>query len=191
MTKLVLILVLLSQIAQAMPNSIEASCLGHAQPILSDYSSIHAPENPNAELSSKDIAKIIPTNMPATENPKDIVNQIGDRVVQNWLSSDAVKSSAMGRTASTVESAMKTEVVVPKTKTEGVEHRFSFQYLILQALTKFEYKGWLNATVNYNAKAAQTGIEVNEKIWNNKDVYLNHTITSAEGSSSMGIRWGW
>lgn len=177
--------------AKATPALLGMACLGATPAPLSDYEPLQIPKGPQEGLTFKDIQEVVPTDLQPTENAGAVINRIGDRIVQNWLKSDAIQSSPVGRTAASVEKAMKTEVNVPKTEPDGVDHKFSFSFLALQALTKFEYKGWLNATVNYDARASQTGIEVKEKVWHNKDLFLNHTVTSVEDTSSLGLRWNW
>ena len=188
----VLFTVMFSTLASAIPLAAEPSCLGKAEaPVFSDYYEVSFPKAAQGGLTYKDVQEVVPTDMIPTENAVTVVNKIGDRLMQNWLKSEAVKASAMGKTASTLENAMKAEVKVEKSKPEGVEHKFSFQFLALQALAKVEYSGWLNASVNYDARASQTGIELKEKVWNSKDLFINHTVTSIEEVSSMGLRWNW
>lgn len=179
----------------ANPNVLVRDGIGQPQRSLSEYRKeygpIYAPEKPAAQFTSKDLESVIPMNMEPTQSAGSVATKIGDRLVQKWLESDAVKSSAVGRTASTVENAMKTEVQINKNESTGVNHKFSFQVLALQALTKLEYSGWWNATLNYDARERQTGLEVREKVFHNKDFFINHKVSSVEDMSSMGLRWSW
>ena len=61
----------------------------------------------------------------------------------------------------------------------------------MQALTKLEYKGWVNAAVNYDARAAKTEAEVSEKIFNKQDLVISHAISREENKSQVALRWNW
>lgn len=164
------------------------------QSAFKDYKTFAFPKTestPDDRSPAKDYEAAIPPNLKPTANAGEVAVKFGDQVLQNWLKSDAVKLSPLGSRATQVENALRTEVVVEKGSTGSTDHHFSLQFLALQALTKLEYKGWLNATVNYDANAAETDLELKERIWNKKEFFLNHKKTPIEGLSSMGVRWDW
>ncbi|MBK7960388.1 MAG: hypothetical protein IPK04_03675 [Bdellovibrionales bacterium] len=86
---------------------------------------------------------------------------------------------------------MRTEIVVNKDSKNDIDHRFSLQFMALQVLTKLEYKGWLNASLNYDAKASETEFEVKDKIWNKKKSSLTTKPLPLRAQSTMGVRWDW
>ena len=154
------------------------------------------------EYKAEDYAKFLPKNLENSQNEAYVANRFGDLALQNIFNSPQVRSSSFGQTATKVEKAMKTEVSIngaPKNKNKGaavsadpgIEHKISFQVMALQAQTKLEYKGWTNATLKHDARAKETGVEISEKVWHNKDLVLSHTKTDVEDKSSVGVRWNW
>lgn len=148
-------------------------------------------ENLQTTVTSKDVAEIIPLDMAASQNAGFVATRIGDHALQSWLKSPAVQGSNIGRTASTVENSMRTEVSVKSADPEGVSHKFSFQYMALQSVTRLQYSGWLNAMMNYDARAGETFVEFTDRVWKNKDLFVNHTVKPVEGVSALGVRWSW
>jgi hypothetical protein len=147
-------------------------------------------DDPNEKITAQDVEKIIPTDIPATDNMGTVATRIADRSLQTWFNSAAVKASSFGRTASTVQKSMSTEVTVKSDEPQATEHKFSMQLLALQAMAKVQYSGWLNAVLNYDAKAAESMVELSEKFFN-KNLFVNHTSTPRENVSTVGVKWGW
>lgn len=141
----------------------------------------------------KDLGKILPSdlNTVAGRDAGVVLTRIGDKALQHWFDSPQVRESAMGRTATTIEKKMKTEVAVPGGTDGEVDHKVSFQVLALQSSTKVEYKGWTNAAWNYDMRDRASRVEVSEKVWRNKDLTLSHTATAQEDVSAVGVRWSW
>lgn len=148
------------------------------------------------EMKSQDYVQFVPSHLENSSSETYVANRFGDVALQKFFDSPQVRNSPMGKTATKVESAMKTEVNLsapPKDQdlTPKTEHKISFQVLALQAQTKMEYKGWTHATVKHDARAKETGVEISEKILHNKDLVLSHTKTDSEDKSALGVRWSW
>lgn len=144
----------------------------------------------NEKLTAQDVEKIIPTDLQATDDMSKVATRIADHTLQTWFNSAAVKGSVFGRTATTVQQKMATDVTVKSDEPQAVEHKFSMQLLALQAMAKVQYTGWLNAVFNYDAKAAESMVEFSEKVFN-KDLFVNHISSPREDVSTVGIKWGW
>ncbi|MBX2988453.1 MAG: hypothetical protein KF802_11210 [Bdellovibrionaceae bacterium] len=142
-------------------------------------------------VNSDDVRKVIPMDMKATNDAGAVAQRVGDRALQNWLESPAVKNSSFGRTATHVEGAMKTEMSLQGGDDKKTEHKIAFQVQALQATTKLQYKGWVNAEANYDARAKASSVQLTEKMMDNKNVVLSHTANSREGVSSLGVSWSW
>lgn len=140
-------------------------------------------------ITEKDVAEVIPTDVTAADSTGSVITRIADRGIQYWYNNSGFKNSALGRVAEDAQEKLKTDVVVPASSSGGVTHKFSFKIEAFQALAKMEYTGWLKAVIDYNARQAQTDFSISEKIWNNKDFVMTHSITAREGVSSMGVRW--
>ncbi|MBL7543058.1 MAG: hypothetical protein JNL11_04540 [Bdellovibrionaceae bacterium] len=137
----------------------------------------------------------VPAYIPPSQNEGEVIKFFGDKMIQNWLASDVVKSSSFGKAASSVEKAMKVEASISGPPTapgaKAIDHRFSFQYLALQSQAKMEYRGWTQAQFRHDSRNSETTIEFSEKVFKNKDLVVNHTKNSIENRSSLGLRWSW
>jgi len=144
----------------------------------------------------KSLNKIVPADLNSLDgkerqNEGAVASKFGDKAIQEWWNSPEMRNSSFGRTATTVEKSLKTEVSVPSKSKKGVDHKVSFQVLALQSAAKMEYKGWTNASLNYDARKRASKVEVSEKIMRNKDLTLSHTATAQEDISAVGVRWNW
>lgn len=143
------------------------------------------------QITSKDVEQIISTDMKPTNNANAVASRLADRGLQAWLNSPNVKESALGQTTDNLQHKMSADLVLQSDEPEAVSHKFSMQVLALQAMARVQYSGWVNAVFNYDARAAQSMIEFSEKVFNDKNLFLNHTPNSKEDVSSVGIKWGW
>lgn len=145
--------------------------------------------------SYEDFVRIVPRDIHNSDSPTYVATKFGDQVMQNFLNSPQVQSSQVGRTANTVQNAMRADVSLGATPSssspEGINHKLSFQYMALQAQTRVKYTGWTNAAYSHDAKAKQSDVEVSEKIFKNKDLVLNYTKNETEVRNSVGVRWNW
>jgi hypothetical protein len=149
-----------------------------------------APVDVTQKITSKDVEKIIPTDVALTSTSGNILTRIADRGFNMWFNSEAVQSSVFGRFAQRTQEKLKTDVVIQEAKGEDkVSHKFSFRLEAFQALAKIEYTGWLKADVNYDAKEAATNVQVKEKVFDDKNLVLMHKGSSKEALSMVGLDW--
>lgn len=144
----------------------------------------------------KALNRIVPADLATLDaeeraNAGYVATKFGDKAIQQWMDSPEVRASSLGRTATSVEKAMKTEVSVPSKSKTGVDHKVSFQVLALQTTAKMEYKGWTNAAASYDARKGASKVEVSEKLFRDKDLTVSHTATAQEDVSAVGVRWNW
>lgn len=140
-------------------------------------------------LTRDDMKKIVPQDVTANEPAGDVLKKMGDKAVQVWLKSSTAQNFSVVRTAQKMEQAMKAEVAFGDAQAEGVQHKLNFQVQAIQATSKIDYTGYVNASVSYNARDHRTGIEFREKLFRNKDFYVNHSTTKSEDLSSVGMKW--
>ena len=141
-------------------------------------------------ISAETSEKIQPKSLVANESAESIISKIADNSLSLWWETSPVRNTQVGRAAEKVEKNLKTEVSF-KDKASRTEHRISFKVLAMQALAKLEYKGWVNAAINYDARAEKTEAEVSEKIFKKQDLVLSHAITKQENKSQVAWRWSW
>lgn len=143
------------------------------------------------KITSEDVAKVVPLDIKKEDSTSSVLSRIADRGFNLWFNSAFIKNSALGRVVQETQEKLKTDVVVPASNSEGVSHKFSFRIEAFQALAKMEYSGWLNAAINYDAKDAETDIQLKEKVLDNKDLIVSHKANKEQGLSMIGLAWSW
>jgi len=156
----------------------------------------YVPARVNVNDSFTDgLNRSVPAYIPPSQSETEVMKFFGDKMIQNWLSSSAVKNSSFGKAATSVEQAMKVEASIagaPTTSGEKtIDHKFSFQYMALQSQAKVDYHGWTQAHFVHDSRVGVTAVEVSEKVFKNKDLVFNHTKNPAENRSSVALRWSW
>ncbi|MEK2689766.1 hypothetical protein [Bdellovibrio sp. GT3] len=143
------------------------------------------------KITQEDVKKVIPTDRLGSESTSSMMGRIADRTFNLWFNSDVVQESLLGRVVQETQETLKTDVVVPASTKQGTSHKFSFRVEAFQALAKMEYKGWLNAAVNYRAAASETEVQFQEKVFENKDLILSHKGTRTDSLAMIGLAWRW
>lgn len=137
----------------------------------------------------------VPAYIPPSQSEVEVMKFFGDKMIQNWLSSAAVKNSSFGKAATSVEQAMKVEASISGAPTasgeKSIDHKFSFQYQALQSQAKVDYHGWTQAQFVHDSRVGVSAVEVSEKVFKNKDLVFNHTKNPVETRSSVALRWNW
>ena len=142
----------------------------------------------NPFMSAETSQKIQPLTVSSGASATVIASQIADNSFSLWWDTSPIRNTGVGRAAEKIEKSLKSEVAY---KVNRVEHKISFKVLAMQALAKLEYKGWVNAAINYDARAAKTEAEVSEKISAVQDVVISHAFTPAGNKSQVAWRWNW
>ena len=133
--------------------------------------------------------EILPDQMTAGETEEQIFTKMADKSISYYWKVTALRKTAVGRAAEAIEKNMKVEGGFKDT--QNVEHKFSFKILAVQALAKIEYKGWIKAAFNYDAKSEQTKAEIIESISNNNEIVISHAVQNSINQSELSMRWNW
>ena len=139
-------------------------------------------------LSREDLNKIIPPGVTASEPSDSVLKRMGDKAVNVWLKSSAMKDVKLVQAANQVEQAMKAEVNLAPTDS-NVKQKLKFQVQAFESVSKIDYSGYVDATVSYNLREQKAGCEVRRKVLRNKDLFVNHTNSKTESLSSVGLKW--
>lgn len=142
-------------------------------------------------MSAETVQKIQPKSVAPDESSSSVISKMVDNTVSYIWDASAIKQTSIGRAAEKVEKTMKAEVDLGKSANSKTEHKISVKLLAMQALAKLEYRGWVRAGINYDARAAKTEAEVSENIAKNNDLVLSHSISASEKKSQVSIRWNW
>ena len=142
-------------------------------------------------ISSETSKKIQPKSVGAGESGSSVISKIADNSLALIWDSSNLKRTAVGQVVEKAEKNLKTEMTFTDNSANKTQHKFCFKILAMQALAKLEYKGWLNAAINYDAKASKTEAEVSEKIFNRQDIVISHVMLPEESKSQVALRWSW
>lgn len=140
-------------------------------------------------ITSQDLNKILPSSLDQNESDEKTLKRMGDKAFQVWLKSSSMQKLKVVQAAQNVEKAMKTEVHIGGNNPNEVQHKVNFQVQALQATSKIDYKGYVDASVTYNLRDQVSGVELREKIMKDKDLYVNHSSSKEENLSSVGMKW--
>lgn len=139
-------------------------------------------------LTREEANKVLPSNIQSTDRASDVLQRIGDRALNLWLKSSSMKNVQIVQAAQKVQDAMKAEVNLAPENSE-VQHKVNFQVQALEAVSRVDYSGYVNATVSFNVRNNRTGYELRRKVLRDKDFFVNHTSSKQEDLSSVGLRW--
>ena len=114
-----------------------------------------------------------------------------DNTLSFWWERSPAKNTSLGQVAEKVDKNLKTEMSLGRSADQKTEHKLSIKLLAMQALAKLEYKGWVRAGLNYDARAAKTEAEILEALSPNKDLVVSQSFTAAENKSQVSLRWNW
>ncbi len=142
-------------------------------------------------LSAENTQRILPKKIEAGESGASVVSQMMDNSFSLWWEKSAIKQTSIGRAADKIEKNLKTEMNLGTSGYKKTEHKISIKLLAMQALAKIEYKGWVRAGLNYDARAAKTEAAVTENISEHQDLMVSHTIQSGESKSQVSLLWNW
>ncbi|MGZ3771735.1 MAG: hypothetical protein ACXVCP_19335 [Bdellovibrio sp.] len=166
------------------------TCLGKVE-LESTQPLVIPKDNYTPKITSEDVAKVIPQDLKANDSQAVVFSRIADRSLSSLFDSPIIKESSLGRIAEETKEKLKTDIVIPSRADQGVSHKVSFKFEAFQALAKLEYTGWLNAAINYDARASATDIRLKEKVLTNKDLTFTHKVNKQEDLSMIGLAWSW
>lgn len=142
-----------------------------------------------AFITSQDMNKILPSSIDENESAEKTLKKMGDKAFQVWMKSSSMQKLKVVQAAQNVEKAMKAEVKIGGNNPNEVQHKVNFQVQALQATSKVDYTGYVDASVTYNLRDHVSGVELREKIMKDKDLYVNHSSSKDENLSSVGMKW--
>ncbi len=142
-------------------------------------------------ISAETSNKLLPKSVKPDESSGSVISKIMDNSFSVWWDKSPIRQTSVGRAAEKVEKNMKAEVDFGRMANSKVDHKLSVKVLAMQALAKLEYRGWVRAAINYDARSANTEAEVLESIAANKDLVVSHSFAAQENKSQVSFRWNW
>lgn len=151
--------------------------------LIANFNQIKAHDKP------LDVSQLIPMDMEPTDNSGRVFSQVADRSLSTFFNSQAVRESAVGQTATSVEKKMKKEVVIGSGDSHSTQHKFNFNLQAFQALAQIQYTGFTNAALKYKIAENKLALEVFEKISSHQDLVVSHTMSTSDQLSQVSMRW--
>lgn len=148
---------------------------------------IHAPTvvKEEAFITSKDLERIIPTNMPATNNPSEVGNKIADQGMDVIFNSKAIQSMPVTK----VVQKLDLEQAIKFGSKENVEHKIGLRVLALQRMARLEYSGFLSANAAFSASDQSIDFNLVEELSQKSKLFINMNTVSQ--TSTANIQWEW
>lgn len=148
------------------------------------------PEMQQAEIVPKAFTdRVLPKALPENENGNAVLSQMADNTVAYWWDTTPLRHTALGRAADNIEKKARLQGVIKGSN--QVTHFFDLKVLVMQALAKFEYKGWFRAGINYDARAAATQAEIIQPLDINKDLVVSQQFNQTESTSRLSFQFNW
>ena len=141
---------------------------------------------PETGIRSEDVARIVPTHfMPGTDGGL-IGRQILERSAQMILNGSALRESGVGRAATTIENAGKTDIGLGSSES-GIKHNLNLEYRVFENLALFRYSGLVNANVRYSLGDRGYDIQIEDDLDEvTQLVFSHHTLTA---TSQVRVSW--
>jgi len=144
--------------------------------------------NQFASVRSVDASQYIPVSLKPEMGTREVMGKIADRSLSTWLQSEQIQSSLIGRTATTVEESVKTEVQIG-TLNDKVHHRLNFELKAFQSQAVVKYSGFADASLSYQIANSSVGFEVSEKVSSEIQMIFSHVAKSDSKISAVSWRW--
>jgi hypothetical protein len=151
---------------------------------------LYLPETQEVEMISKSFTdRVLPKDVQEGQSGNAILSRMADNTVAYWWDTTPLRNSAIGRAAENIEkkARLKGEIA----GSNQVTHFFDLKVLVMQALARFEYKGWFNAGINYDARAVATEAEIVQTLSKNQDLVVSQQFNQTETTSRLSFKFNW
>lgn len=75
-------------------------------------------------------------------------------------------------------------------KQHNIEHKVHFNIGAFESKTELQYSGWTTALFKYDFRSFKSEVQVSEKIYKNKQLYLSQIQSPDQVNQVMGVKWG-
>lgn len=151
---------------------------------------LQLPESQEVELVSKDFTdRVLPRDVQQGESGNVVLSKMADNTVAYWWDTTPLRNSAIGRAADNIEKKARLKGEIQGSN--QVTHFFDLKVLVMQALARFEYKGWFHAGINYDARAVATEAEIVQPLTKDKDLVVSQQFNQTESTSRLSLKFNW
>ncbi|MBC7458232.1 MAG: hypothetical protein H7235_08145 [Bdellovibrionaceae bacterium] len=151
---------------------------------------LNLPESKEAEFLYKDFTdRILPKDVQKGESANVVLSKMADNTVAYWWDTTPLRQSALGRAADNIEKKARLKGEIQDAN--QVTHFFDLKVLVMQALARFEYRGWFHAGINYDARAVATEAEIVQPLTKDKDLVVSQQFNQTESTSRLSLKFNW
>lgn len=167
-----------------------------------DFSHHASFNNQEKNISSKDVARYVPTRASGRYKGQKIMQGIGRNVGNAIMKSEFITESFLFKTARKVENTAKLDVSLKanpkKTKTKKgeivakeIDHKFKFDLQALRKKAQIRYSGYFDSRVEYQAKNDTVVVSLEEKLSKNSRIALSHIKDRRQSRQLLNYQFNW
>lgn len=151
---------------------------------------LHLPESQEVELISKEFTdRVLPKAAQEGESGHAVLAKMADNTVAYWWDTTPLRNSAIGRAADNIEKKARLKGEIQGSN--ELTHFFDLKVLVMQALARFEYRGWFKGGINYDARAVATEAEIIQSLSKDKELVVSQQFNQTESTSRLSLKFNW
>jgi len=144
---------------------------------------------PNPVFNKNSITNTIPTDIPNHADGRDVGQRVMNKGLQSLVEGRYFNNPELARAAKEIEQKLKTEVSLGGREPGSVSHSFGMQVLAFEQRAKLDYKGFFDASMDYNAANSNFQMALTEQLSDTSKVLINHE--SATSTSMLNLHFDW
>jgi hypothetical protein len=147
------------------------------------------PIEPAGKIDQHDVAAIIPMNLQPGQTDKEVGIRVVDHSLNTFTQGDYFRNTELGKAASGVENAMKTEVHFGDSENTEVQHSLNMQIQAFEQKAFLKYSGFMDVRVTYLMYNSDVNLEIYENLGGTTELVFTHDLH--EQLSKAQVRWTW
>ncbi len=140
--------------------------------------------------SDIEYGKLVPAGLQSVQDANLAVGKIADQSLQYWWNNSGAKDTPLGKNVNTIENSLKTEVDLGSQG--SLKHKLNLVYDAFQTQARMKYEGYTSAEMFYQARDSSMGLQMINKLGNNKDLIFGETVrSSSDQTSEVTFKYNW
>jgi hypothetical protein len=140
-------------------------------------------------LNVQDVARVIPTNMGATNDGKQVEKQVLDHSMQSLMKSKVITNNQIAKAAQSLQENFNPSMSFGGTEPNDVQHKINFKVMAFQKQAQLHYTGYLNAVATYSASDNNLNVTVSEDLTRTTHLQLVHESVTDQSSFNLKFDW--
>jgi hypothetical protein len=147
------------------------------------------PIKEKAKITNEDVAALIPMNLQPGQTDKEVGLRVVDKGLNSFTQGDYFRNTEVGKAASGVEKAMKTEVHFGDPEQNEIQHSLNMQVQAFEQKAFVKYSGFTNVRLTYLMYNSNLNLEINESLGVNTELVIKHDLH--DQLSQAQVKWSW